>query len=210
METRIPIGLELFSVRNELAEDVRGTIKAVAEMGYEGVEFAGPPQHPAEELKGYLDEFGLVCCGWHTPFNLVQEDTLNATIEFNKVLENPYIIVPGIPGELRQSRADWLKLADIFNGIADKLATHGMVTGYHNHHAEILAYGWRNSVGHLLREYQRRGRDAAGYGECTLWRCRSRGYFGEIPRPRWHRPSQTLRRINRRDRQTRRFPAYHW
>ena len=37
---RVPIGLELFSVRNELAEDVRGTIKSVAEMGYEGVEFA--------------------------------------------------------------------------------------------------------------------------------------------------------------------------
>ena len=46
--SRVPIGLELFSVRNELAEDVRGTIKAVAEMGYEGVEFAGPPQHSAQ------------------------------------------------------------------------------------------------------------------------------------------------------------------
>ena len=135
--SRIPIGLELFSVRNELAEDVRGTIKAVAEMGYEGVEFAGPPRHSAEELKGLLDEFGLVCCGWHTPFTLVQEDTLDATIEFNKILENPYVIVPGIPGELRQSRADWLKLAGIFNGIADKLAAHGMVTGYHNHHVEF-------------------------------------------------------------------------
>ena len=83
---RVPIGLELYSVRNELAADVRGTIKAVAEMGYEGVEFAGPPQHSAEELKSLLDEFGLVCCGWHTPFNLVQEDTLADTIEFNKIL----------------------------------------------------------------------------------------------------------------------------
>ena len=135
--SRVPIGLELFSVRNELAEDARGTIKAVAEMGYEGVEFAGPPQHSAEELKGYLDEFDLICCGWHTPFNLVQGDTLAETIEFNKVLENRYVIVPGIPGELRQSRADWLKLANTFNEIADKLAEHDMVTGYHNHHVEF-------------------------------------------------------------------------
>ena len=134
---RVPIGLELYSVRNELAEDARGTIRAVAEMGYEGVEFAGPPQHSAEELKGYLDEFGLVCCGWHTPFNLVQEDTLADTIEFNKILENRYVIVPGIPGELRQSRADWLKLAVFFNELADKLEPHGMVTGYHNHHVEF-------------------------------------------------------------------------
>ena len=60
--SRIPIGLELFSVRNELAEDVRGTIKAVAEMGYEGVEFAGPPQHSAQALKGYIGRvrFGLL------------------------------------------------------------------------------------------------------------------------------------------------------
>lgn len=135
--SRVAIGLELFSVRNELAEDARNTIKAVAEMGYEGVEFAGPPQHPAEELKGYLDEFGLVCCGWHTPFNLVQEDTLADTIEFNRVLENRYVIVPEIPGNLRQSRVDWLKLADFFNELADKLEPHGMVTGYHNHHAEF-------------------------------------------------------------------------
>lgn len=134
---RVPIGLELFSVRNELSEDARGTIKAVAEMGYEGVEFAGPPQHSAEELKGYLDEFDLVCCGWHTPFNMVQEDALEDTIEFNKILENQYIIIPGIPGELRQSRADWLKLADFFNDLADKLAPHHMVTGYHNHHVEF-------------------------------------------------------------------------
>ena len=82
--TRVPIGLELFSVRNELAEDVRGTIKAVAEMGYEGVEFAGQPQHSAEELKSLLDEFGLVCCGWHTPFNLVQEDTLDKRLNSTK------------------------------------------------------------------------------------------------------------------------------
>ena len=135
--SRIPIGLELFSVREELAADARDTIKKVAEMGYEGVEFAGPPQHSAEMLKGLLDEFGLVCCGWHTPFNLVQEDTLDATIEFNKVLENRYVIVPGIPGNLRQSREDWLKLADFFNGVADKLAAHDMVTGYHNHHVEF-------------------------------------------------------------------------
>lgn len=134
---RVPIGLELFSVRHELAKNARGTIKAVAEMGYEGVEFAGAPQHPAEELKSYLDEFELVCCGWHTPFNLVQEDKLDETIEFNKVLENRYVIVPGIPGQLRQSRSDWLKLADFFNELADKLEPHGMVTGYHNHHAEF-------------------------------------------------------------------------
>ena len=91
---KIPIGLELYSVRHDLAEDVRGTLKAVADMGYDGVEFAGAPQHSAEELRGLLDEFGLTCCGWHTPFNLVQDDTLADTIAFNKIVGNNYEISP--------------------------------------------------------------------------------------------------------------------
>lgn len=134
---RIPIGLQLFSVRHELDKDLRGTLKAVAEMGYEGVEFAGPPKHSAGELKSALDEVGLKCCGWHTPFNLVQEDKLEETIAFNKTLDNRFIIVPGIPENLRKSRADWLKLADFFNDLADKLTSYGMLTGYHNHHIEF-------------------------------------------------------------------------
>lgn len=134
---KIPIGLELYSVRHELAQDVRGTLRAVAAMGYAGVEFAGAPQHPADELAALLAETGLVCCGWHTPFALVQDDQLDATIAFNKAVGNDRIIVPGIPAELRRSRADWLKLAEFFNRLADKLAVHGMVTGYHNHHVEF-------------------------------------------------------------------------
>ena len=134
---RIPIGLELYSVRHDLQNDVRGTLKAVAEMGYEGVEFAGAPQHSAEELRAILDEVGLVCCGWHTPFNLVQDDTLADTIAFNKTLGNPYIIIPGLPGEWQGSHANWLKSAKFFNELAEKLAPHGMMTGYHNHHVEF-------------------------------------------------------------------------
>jgi sugar phosphate isomerase/epimerase len=135
--SQIPIGLQLYSVRHDLDRDLRGTLKAVADMGYDGVEFAGAPKHGAGELAALLDEFGLVCCGWHTPFNLVQDDTLEETIAFNKTLGNANIIVPGIPAELRRSRADWKKLAGFFNDLAAKLAPHGMATGYHNHHIEF-------------------------------------------------------------------------
>ena len=61
--SKLPIALELYSVRNELAQDVRGTLQAVAQMGYQGVEFAGPPRHSAELLKDLLAEFGLACAG---------------------------------------------------------------------------------------------------------------------------------------------------
>jgi len=135
--TSIPIGLQLFSVRHELAEDIEGTLEAVAKMGYTAVEFFGPPRHTASEIKKMLDDVGLQCCGWHTPYNLVQADTLDETIAFNQTLNNDKVIIPGIPAELRTSRADWLKLASAVNGVADKLAEHNMVTGYHNHNIEF-------------------------------------------------------------------------
>jgi sugar phosphate isomerase/epimerase len=86
-----------------------------------------------------LDSEGLQCCGSHTPFAAVQDDKLAETIEFNQILGNNKLIVPGIPADLRKSRADWLKLAAFFNELTDKLAPHGMVTGYHNHHVEFTS-----------------------------------------------------------------------
>ena len=136
--SKIPIGLQLYSVRHDLAQDVPGTLKAVAEMGYTGVEFFGMPQHEASYLKGILDEVGLVCCGWHTPYTLMQDDKLADTIAFNKTLDNNKLIVPSMPQELRATKAGWLKLAEEFNQIAEKLKPHGMVTGYHNHHIEFM------------------------------------------------------------------------
>jgi len=134
---RVPIGLELYSVRHDLDKDVYGVLKAVAKMGYEGVEFAGPPKHSARVLRAILDEVGLVCCGWHTPFALVQDDKLAETVAFNKIVGNRYIIIPGLPGNVTGSRANWRKVADFFNRLTDKLAPHDMVTGYHNHHTEF-------------------------------------------------------------------------
>ena len=132
-----PIALQLYSVRHEFSADMPGTLAAVARMGYSAVEFAGPPQHSAAALKTELNELGLACCGWHVPFNLVQDDELDTTIAFHHALGNDKLIIPGIPAELRQSRNDWLKLADFTNRLAARLAAEGMRTGYHNHFHEF-------------------------------------------------------------------------
>ncbi|MBM3216197.1 sugar phosphate isomerase/epimerase [Candidatus Poribacteria bacterium] len=135
--SKIPIGLELYSVREQLAKDPRGTIKAVAEMGYVGVEFAGFPSPDPAEVKGWLDEFKLTCCGSHTGWGLVQDDKLESTVAYNKAIGNRYLIVPGLPGELTRTRADWIATAKKFNAISAKLVPQGMATGYHNHSAEF-------------------------------------------------------------------------
>ena len=132
-----PIALQLFSVRHEFSADMPGTLAAVAQMGYNGVEFAGPPQHTAAELKTELEELGLACSGWHVPFDLVQDDALDTTIAFHHALGNDKLIIPGIPEELRQTREDWLKLAEFTNRLAARLAAAGMRTGYHNHFHEF-------------------------------------------------------------------------
>ena len=132
-----PIALQLFSVRHEFSADMPGTLAAVAQMGYNGVEFAGPPQHTAAELKTELEELGLACSGWHVPFDLVQDDALDTTIAFHHALGNDKLIIPGIPEALRQTREDWLKLAEFTNRLAARLAAAGMRTGYHNHFHEF-------------------------------------------------------------------------
>jgi len=133
---RIPIGLELFSVREDFNKDPRGTLKRVAEMGYDGVEFAGYPAG-AVELRSMLDELGLVCCSSHTPLEHLLGDKLEETVAFAKTLGNTRLVCPWIGSPYHESKAGWLKAAELFNGIADRLAPHGMETGYHNHHAEF-------------------------------------------------------------------------
>jgi sugar phosphate isomerase/epimerase len=126
----IPVGLELYSVGNMCKEDFAGTIEAVAKMGYKGVEFAGYWGRSAKELRKMVDDNGLVTCGTHTPYADLQPDKLEATIEFNRVIGNKFVICPYMSGN---SRADYLDKAREFNGLAEKLRPHGMWIGYHAH-----------------------------------------------------------------------------
>ncbi|NIM05082.1 MAG: TIM barrel protein [Armatimonadetes bacterium] len=134
---RIPVALQLYSVRDDCERDFPATLKAVAKIGYAGVEFAGYYGFSAEELRKMLDELGLETAGSHTPLETLLEDELERTIEFNQILGNRFLIVPIAPE--RKSRADWLEVAKILNEIAKKLGPHKMNTGYHNHFDEFKA-----------------------------------------------------------------------
>ena len=135
---KIPIGLQLFSVRDDCARDLPGTLKAVADMGYDGVEFAGYYNRNAVELKKMLKDLGLKVCGSHIGFNTLLDDELEKTIEFNRTLGNKFLIVPWIPEEKRNSKAAWLETAKLFSEIAKKVKSKGMHVGYHNHHMEFM------------------------------------------------------------------------
>ncbi|HEY3325307.1 MAG TPA: sugar phosphate isomerase/epimerase [Planctomycetota bacterium] len=136
---KIPIGVQLYSVRDDCKKDLPGTLKAVAKMGYAAVEFAGYYDYKAADLRKILDDNGLKCCGTHTGLDTLLGENLPATIEFNKTIGNKFLIVPWIKEELRKTKADWVNLARQFNELAAKGKAAGMHIGYHNHHFEFAA-----------------------------------------------------------------------
>ena len=81
--TKPRIGLQLYSVREECACDLPGTLRAVAEMGYRGVEFAGYHGRTASDLRRMLDDLGLDCCGSHIPLEALLGERFSETVEFN-------------------------------------------------------------------------------------------------------------------------------
>ena len=131
---RIPIGLQLYSVRDECGKDFPGTVAKVAEMGYQGVEFAGYYGRSAEEVRKLLDDNGLKCCGTHAGLTTLLGDEFERTVEFNKAIGNKYLVVPGIPGNMRpDSKSGWVLFAKLMNELAIRAAEHDMQVGYHNH-----------------------------------------------------------------------------
>ena len=137
---KIPIALELYSVRKQCEKDFPGTLRAVAEMGYEGVEFAGYWDTPAREIRKTLDGLGLKAAGTHIEYETLLGDELKKTVEFNKTIGNDFLIVPGVPEEQAQSAQDWAKIARLLEEAAEKVAPEGMWVGFHNHQNEFKKY----------------------------------------------------------------------
>lgn len=134
----VPVGLELYSVRDELTKDLMGTVRAVAKMGYEVVEFYSPyyswtPQM-AKDVRKLLDDLGIRCPSTHNGAASFGADGLSKAIELNQIIGSRYIIMAS-PGKIT-GIDDWKALSDRLNSTADKLRPLGMATGFHNHQLE--------------------------------------------------------------------------
>ncbi|MEM2091984.1 MAG: sugar phosphate isomerase/epimerase [Candidatus Bathyarchaeia archaeon] len=135
--SKMKIALQLWSVREDCARDLEGTLRAIAEMGYEGVEFAGYYGRRARDLRKILNDLGLEVAGTHIGIDTLLGDRLKETVEFNRELENRFLIVPWLPENMRDSEEAWLKTARLFNEISERLRDEGMFLGYHNHAVEF-------------------------------------------------------------------------
>lgn len=136
---RPAIGLELYSVRGELAKDLPNTLKTVAKMGYEVVEFYSPyfkwkPPY-VKDVRTQLDDLGLRCYSTHNGFeSFSTPENLAHAIELNQILGARYIILASAGGI--KGLDDWKGLCEKLTAAVEKLEPHGLGAGYHNHQAE--------------------------------------------------------------------------
>ena len=135
---RPPVGLELYSVRGELAKDLLGTVAAVGRMGYEVVEFYSPymewtPER-AREVRKVLDDSGLKCPSTHNGSASFTPDGLKKAIELNQIIGSKALIMASAP---RIPSIDgWKGIADQLTAASQQLKPLGMATGFHNHLVE--------------------------------------------------------------------------
>lgn len=137
---RIPPGLELWSVRDELAKDLTGTVRAVAKMGYKVVEFFSTyfqwtPEY-ATEVRKLLDDLGISCPSTHNSPNAFATDGLHKAIELNQILGAQTIVMASAG---RVTTIDgWKTVAEQLSRAAEKLKPLGMRAGFHNHKMEFV------------------------------------------------------------------------
>ena len=134
---RIPIAVQLYSVRDDCKKDFDAALEQVAAMGFDGVEFAGYYTYAgkASELRNRLQALKLRVAGTHIGLDTMQGEALKATIDFHQAIGCRFLVVPnnGAFTDPVRSRA----LADTFNEIAATLKPLGMACGYHNHTGEF-------------------------------------------------------------------------
>jgi sugar phosphate isomerase/epimerase len=145
---QLPIGLQVYSVRNLLPKDFDGTLEKLAAAGYKEVEAAGYFDKTAADFGNALQKAGLKCISTHHQLTQLKTQ-FNQLIEYGQALGLEYIICswagvhrdPTRKGDLNLD--DWRYVADQFNVIGEKVKAAGMTFGYHNH---VIEFGTENGV----------------------------------------------------------------
>ncbi len=133
----LPIGLQLYSVKNEMAKDFEGTLKKVAEMGYEGVEFAGLFDKTPAEVKELLEKYSLKAVSAHVPLADMMED-LDKVIADYKEIGCEFIVIPYVEEKYRPGTPDYPETLKIIGEIGKKAKEAGLRLLYHNHDFEFV------------------------------------------------------------------------
>ncbi|MCY4023055.1 MAG: sugar phosphate isomerase/epimerase [Anaerolineaceae bacterium] len=193
-----PIGLQLYTIGDETRRDFIGAIRRVAAIGYDGVEFAGYFDTPANELKAALDDCGLRAAGTHVHFPKLRDD-LPAQIDYSLAIGCPTILCPFFHAEERNAEL-FERMADFFNETASTCRDRGLEFAYHIHGHEFVELDGRSGmdilfdrtepglVGFELDTYwvERAGADALTLFREYADRCTFIHFKDAINRVDWH------------------------
>jgi len=137
----IPIGVQLYSVRDECGKDFDGALAQIAKMGFTAVEFAGYFGYRTrpKELRQKLDDLGLKGISTHIGTGNLRPNDLPRTLEFHQIVGCKFLIVPGDGAFTHPEKSK--ELAETFNKTAEVLKPLGMACGYHNHTQEFTKVG---------------------------------------------------------------------
>jgi sugar phosphate isomerase/epimerase len=133
--TRIPIAVQMYTLREESEKDFAGTLKKVAELGFDGVEFAGYGGLTAKEVKVILDNLGLQVAASHVPLEEL-ENNLAGVIEDQKTIGSKYIVCPYLLPERRREE-DYQALISFLDQAGEVCHHEGITLCYHNHDFEL-------------------------------------------------------------------------
>jgi len=132
------IGLQLWSVKDEIKQDFEGTLTKIGQLGFQGVEFAGefgPYKDNPAGLKAFMDKHKLQCAGAHMHFDALTPERFDATTAFYKTLGCSSLVIS--MDKRGASTAESAQMSKELSALQAKLAPKGMRIGYHNHAQEM-------------------------------------------------------------------------
>ena len=132
----LPVALQLYTVRDDMGADFLGTLSKVAELGYDGVEFAGLFGYEPAQIKHWCDSLGLVPISAHVPLADMLADVDKVIADY-KAVGCEYIVVPYVTEERRPGGELFLQMVEEIRAIGEKAKAAGLVLLYHNHDFEF-------------------------------------------------------------------------
>jgi sugar phosphate isomerase/epimerase len=132
------VGVQLYTVRRDIARDFDGTLARIAEIGYREVEFAGYHGKSTSEVRATLTRLGLAAPSSHVGLPDFRRD-VDGVIASATQVGHRYLVVPWLDPAERRSIDDYRRIADELNRIGEKVRAAGMQLAYHNHDFELMA-----------------------------------------------------------------------
>ena len=133
----LPVAVQLYTVRDDVKADMKGTLKKVKEMGYDGVEFAGLFDNSPADIKAWCEEIGLNPISAHVPIDELVADLEGTVAKYNEIGVK-YIVIPYVIEERRPGGEKFAETLEYMKKIGAECNKYGITQLYHNHDFEFV------------------------------------------------------------------------